>query len=65
MPKITTGKTPNARKTVKITTGITANTRKMAIFTTGKSLNAGVIASRGFSLNLRDEKIYPGIWLCF
>jgi|GEM_PF-2337295 hypothetical protein len=52
MVKITTGKAPNARKTVKITTGITVYTRKTAIFTTSKSLNAGVIASRAFSVNL-------------
>jgi hypothetical protein len=65
MAKITTGITPDTRKTAKITTGIMPNTRKKVIFNTDKSLNAGVIASRWFSLNLRDEKIYPGIWLCF
>jgi hypothetical protein len=63
MANITTGKIPNARKTVKIITGITIYTRKMAVFTTGKSFNAGVIASRGFSLNLTDEKIYPRFWV--
>lgn len=63
--KITTSIKSNTRKTPQITTGIRPNTRKMAIFTTGKSLNAGVIASRHFSVNLDNEKIYPRFWLCF